>query len=234
MLKVEALTAAYDGVQVLWDVSLEVEEGGIVALIGGNGAGKSTTLKSICGLLQEKKGEISFRGESIMKAEAHHIVEQGIAYVPEGRRVFPEMSVYENLLMGGYNKRARQNIQKNIDHIFEIFPRLYERKNQMAGTLSGGERQMLAIGRGLMSEPELLLLDEPSLGIAPILVQEIFEKIKEINGQGVTILLVEQQVHKALQLASRAFVLEHGRIVISGESRELLNSEEIRNAYLGI
>lgn len=234
MLNVHSITGAYDGVEVIWDVSLEVREGEIVALIGSNGAGKSTTLKAICGLLPEKTGEITFKGESIKTKLAHEIVELGIAYVPEGRRVFAEMTVEENLLMGAYVKKARAHVERNKRHVFDIFPRLEERRRQLAGTLSGGERQMLAIGRGLMSEPQLLLLDEPSLGIAPLLVKEIFEKIKEINEEGVTVLIVEQHVSGALQLASRAYVLEHGRIVLAGQAEELHHNEKVREAYLGI
>lgn len=234
MLKVNSLNTSYDQVQVLWDVSLEVSQGEIVTLIGGNGAGKTTTLKSICGLLSEKKGEIIFKGRNITQMPVHEIIELGIALVPEGRGIFPELTVYENLLMGAYNKRARKNIESNMSSIFDFFPRLEERRSQMAGTMSGGERQMLAIGRGLMSEPEILLLDEPSLGIAPILVKEIFEKIREINEQGMTILLVEQHVYGALNLASRAYVLEHGKIVLQDDAKKLLNNDAIREAYLGI
>lgn len=234
MLEVKSLNSFYDHVQVLWDVSLHVEEGEIVALIGGNGAGKTTTLCSICGMLTEKKGEITLKNESIINKNAHEIIEEGLVYIPERSRVFPEMTVYENLKMGGYPKKARPTIEKNMQSVFEFFPRLLERKEQIAGTLSGGERQMLAIGRGLMAEPKILLMDEPSLGIAPILVEEIFQKIKEINELGTTILLVEQQVHGALNLASRAYVLEHGKIVLHDQCDILLNSSEIREAYLGI
>lgn len=235
MLKVRSLNASYDQVQVLWDINLEVDQGEIVTLIGGNGAGKTTTLKSICGLITEKTGEIVFKGKDITRLPVHEIIELGIALVPEGRGIFPELTVYENLLMGAYNKRARKNIETNIKHVFELFPRLEERKHQLAGTMSGGERQMLAIGRGLMSEPEILLLDEPSLGIAPILVKEIFEKIQEINEQqGMTILLVEQHVYGALNLASRAYVLENGKVVIHDDAKKLMHDDAIREAYLGI
>ncbi|MBO8172951.1 MAG: ABC transporter ATP-binding protein [Bacillaceae bacterium] len=234
MLKVNHLQAFYGDIQALWDISFEVQEGEIVSLIGANGAGKTTTLKSVAGLIQNKKGEITFKGEDITEKNGFEMAGAGISYVPEGRKVFPQMTVYENLVLGSYNPRAKSDRENMLEQVYQMFPRLKDRHKQHAGTLSGGEQQMLAIGRGLMSKPDILLLDEPSLGIAPILVQEIFEKIKEINQEGMTILLVEQHVHHALELSDRAYVIEHGEIAVSGTAEEMLNDERVREAYLGI
>lgn len=234
MLQVSKLEAFYEGIQAIWDVSMEVKQGEIVALIGANGAGKTTTLKSIAGLVEQKKGEIIFQNENVTNIKGNIMAEKGISYVPEGRKVFPHMTVYENLMLGGYNKRARVERLNQLDQIYQLFPRLKERNKQQAGTLSGGEQQMLAIGRGLMSRPSLLMLDEPSLGIAPILVKEIFNKIKEINEEGMTILIVEQHVHHALEFSDRVYVIEHGEIILSGSSKDMSDNPQIREAYLGI
>ncbi|MBC7250746.1 MAG: ABC transporter ATP-binding protein [Anaerolineae bacterium] len=233
MLKLERINAAYKDLQVLWDVSIEVNEGELVTLVGPNGAGKTTTLKVISGLLKPTSGSISFQGRSLRKESAHKIVELGISQVPEGGKIFTGMSVLENLELGAFVARARQDKDRTLKWVYEIFPRLEERKNQRAGTLSGGERQMLAIGRALMSKPKLLLLDEPSFGLAPILVDQIFDMITEINRQGVTVLLVEQNVRAALELAHRAYVIENGRIVGQGAGEDLLSFESVRRAYLG-
>jgi branched-chain amino acid transport system ATP-binding protein len=233
MLKVENINAYYGDLQALWDVSLQVNDGELVALIGPNGAGKTTTLKVITGLLKLASGSISFDGHNLGKETVHKIVELGISQVPEGGRIFSEMSVLENLELGAFVPKARKVKDQSLKWVFEIFPRLEERQNQQAGTLSGGERQMLAIGRALMSKPKLLMLDEPSFGLAPILVQQMFEMIEEINKQGVTVLLVEQNVRMALELAHRSFVIENGRIVGHGTGEDLLSFESIRSAYLG-
>jgi len=233
MLKVENINAYYGDLQALWDVSLEVNDGELVALIGPNGAGKTTTLKVITGLLKLASGSISFDGHNLGKETVHKIVELGISQVPEGGRIFSEMSVLENLELGAFVPKARKVKDQSLKWVFEIFPRLEERQNQQAGTLSGGERQMLAIGRALMSKPKLLMLDEPSFGLAPILVQQMFEMIEEINKQGVTVLLVEQNVRMALELANRSYVIENGRIVGQGAGDDLLSFESIRSAYLG-
>lgn len=233
MLKLERINAAYKDLQVLWDVSIEVNEGELVTLVGPNGAGKTTTLKVISGLLKPTSGSISFQGRSLRKESAHKIVELGISHVPEGGKIFTGMSVLENLELGAFVARARQDKDRTLKWVYEIFPRLEERKTQRAGTLSGGERQMLAIGRALMSKPKLLLLDEPSFGLAPILVDQIFDMITEINRQGVTVLLVEQNVRAALELAHRAYVIENGRIVGQGAGEDLLSFESVRRAYLG-
>ena len=231
MLKVENINVYYGQIHALKDVSLEVNEHEIVALIGANGAGKSTTLKTVSGLLRSKTGGISFVDEDISHTEAYKLVSKGIAHVPEGRRIFLQMTVLENLEMGAYVNRA--NIKDGIEDAFQRFPRLKHRKNQIAGTLSGGEQQMLAMGRALMSKPKLLMLDEPSMGLSPILVQQIFDIIKELHEAGTTILLVEQNAEMALQVADRAYVLESGRIKISGTGAELAKSDEIKKAYLG-
>jgi branched-chain amino acid transport system ATP-binding protein len=232
MLIVNNVNAYYGDLQALWGISLEVKDGELVALVGPNGAGKTTTLKAITGLLKIASGSASFDGNDLGKETAHKIVELGISQVPEGGRVFSGMSVLENLELGAFVPKARKYKDQSLKWVFEIFPRLEERKNQGAGTLSGGERQMLAIGRALMSKPKLLLLDEPSFGLAPILVQQMFLMIEEINKQGVTVLLVEQNVRAALELASRAFVIENGRIVGEGKGDDLLSFESIRSAYL--
>jgi len=232
MLKVDNISAYYGDLQALWGLSLQVNEGELVALVGPNGAGKTTTLKVITGLLKLASGSISFDGSDLGKETAHKIVELGVSMVPEGGRVFSGMSVLENLELGSFIPNARKVKDDSLKSIYEIFPRLEERQKQQAGTLSGGERQMLAIARALMSKPKLLLLDEPSFGLAPILVQQMFEMIEQINKQGVTVLLVEQNVRAALELASRAYVIENGRIVGEGKGDVLLSFESIRSAYL--
>jgi branched-chain amino acid transport system ATP-binding protein len=232
MLKVDNINAYYGDLQALWGVSLQVNEGELVALVGPNGAGKTTTLKVITGLLRLASGSVNFAGTNLGKNPAHKIVELGISLVPEGGRVFSGMSVLENLELGAFVLEARKVKDQSLKRVYEIFPRLEERQNQGAGTLSGGERQMLAIGRALMSKPKLLLLDEPSFGLAPILVQQMFEMIEAINKQGMTILLIEQNVRAALELASRAYVIENGRIVGEGKGDALLSFESIRSAYL--
>lgn len=231
MLKVNDINVYYGQIHSLKGVSLEVNEGEIVALIGANGAGKTTTLKTISGLLRSKTGSIELMGEDISKTEAHKLVSKGLAHVPEGRRIFLQMTVLENLEMGAYVNNG--NIKADIENVFERFPRLKHRKDQIAGTLSGGEQQMLAMGRALMSKPKLLMLDEPSMGLAPILVQQIFDIIKELHAAGTTVLLVEQNAEMALEIADRAYVLESGRIKLSGTGKELAQSDEIKKAYLG-
>jgi len=233
MLKVDNINAYYGDLQALWGVSLQVNDGELVALVGPNGAGKTTTLKVITGLLKLASGSVNFNGNNLGKETVHKIVELGISQVPEGGRIFSGMSVLENLELGAFVPEARKVKDQSLRWVYKIFPRLEERQNQQAGTLSGGERQMLAIGRALMSKPKLLLLDEPSFGLAPILVQQMFEMIEEINKQGVTVLLVEQNVRAALELAQRAYVIENGRIVGEGKGDDLLSFESIRSAYLG-
>lgn len=231
MLKVDNINVYYGQIHALKDVSLQVHQDEIVALIGANGAGKSTTLRTISGLLRSKTGSITFMDEDISHTEAYKLVSKGIAHVPEGRHVFLQMTVQENLEMGAYVNSS--NVKVGIADVFDRFPRLKHRKNQIAGTLSGGEQQMLAMGRALMSKPKLLMLDEPSMGLAPILVQQIFDIIKELHAAGTTILLVEQNAEMALQVADRAYVLESGRIKLSGTGAELAKSDEIKKAYLG-
>jgi branched-chain amino acid transport system ATP-binding protein len=233
MLSIEKIDVFYNELQALWDISMVVNEGEIVALIGPNGAGKTTTLRIISGLLKPTSGEIHFLDHPLGKEPPHKIVELGISQVPESGKIFTGMSVYENLELGAFVSTARKEKKQSLEWVFGIFPRLAERQNQQAGTLSGGERQMLAIGRALMSRPKLLMLDEPSFGLAPILVQHIFEMIVKINRQGVTILLVEQNVQAALELAHRAYLLENGRIVGQGNGKELLSFESVRSSYLG-
>jgi branched-chain amino acid transport system ATP-binding protein len=233
MLEAIDVDAYYGDLQALWGISLQVNEGELVALIGPNGAGKTTTLRVITGLLKPASGSIRFHSDHLDKASAHKIVELGISQVPEGGRIFAGMSVLENLELGAFTAKARKVKDASLQWVYEIFPRLEERKKQRAGTLSGGERQMLAIGRALMSTPRLLLLDEPSFGLAPLLVEHIFEMIKDINGQGVTVLLVEQNIRAALELADRAYVIENGRIVGQGTGEDLLSFESVRSAYLG-
>jgi branched-chain amino acid transport system ATP-binding protein len=234
MLKIENLNFSYGDLKVLWDVDLEVKEGEIVTVVGANGAGKSTLLKNISRLVKPQSGAISFNGADLTKCEAHEVVERGVIQVPEGRKIFPQMSVIENLRMGSFIGSARKKRDENRERVFSMFPRLRERANQLGGTLSGGEQQMLAIARGLMADPKLLLLDEPSLGLSPLLVKNIFEIITEISRQGVTILLVEQNVNQALRIAHRAYVLETGRIVLTGNGNELLNNEHVKKAFLGM
>ena len=233
MLKVENINVYYGAIHALKGISVDVKEGEIVTLIGANGAGKSTILRTISGLLRTKTGNILFEGNSVASMAPEEIVKKGISQVPEGRRIFANMTVEENLELGAYIRSDKPGIRKDIDKVFERFPRLGERRKQIAGTLSGGEQQMLAIGRGLMSQPRLLLLDEPSMGLAPLLVKEIFSIIKEINASGTTILLVEQNANMALSIAHQAYVLETGRITLSGSAKELMESEEVRKAYLG-
>jgi branched-chain amino acid transport system ATP-binding protein len=233
MLEVEGIDAYYGDLQALWGTSIQVHEGELVALVGPNGAGKTTMLRVITGLLKPASGAIRFHGHPLGRESAHKIVELGISQVPEGGRIFTGMSVLENLELGAFVPKARRVKGQSLKWVYGIFPRLEERKHQRAGTLSGGERQMLAIGRALMSKPRLLLLDEPSFGLAPLLVEHIFEMIAEINGQGVTVLLVEQNVRAALELAHRAYVIENGRIVGQGTGEALLSFESVRSAYLG-
>ena len=234
MLEVNKINAGYGGIQILWDVSLNVQQGEIVALVGANGAGKTTTLKTIAGLLRQTDGSITFEDKHIESLAAHRVVSQGIALVPEGRRVFPYMTVRENLEMGAYTVKKKEKVQENLDWVFALFPKLKERQSQMAGTFSGGEQQMLVIGRALMSRPPFLMLDEPSLGLQPTIVGTVFESLGVLNKEGVTILLVEQNVRKSLEIAQRGYVLEHGRIVLSGDSKTLLADEDVKRAYLGI
>jgi branched-chain amino acid transport system ATP-binding protein len=233
MLDVEKINVFYDDAQALWDISFKVDQGEIVTLVGSNGSGKSTTLKAISGLVPPSSGEIRLEGIRIDHVPAHRIVEMGIAQIPEGRRLWPGLSVLENLELGAYTKGARAVREESLAYVFKLFPRLHERRMQLAGTLSGGEQQMLAIGRGLLSKPKLLILDEPSLGLAPFLVDEVFETIQKINREGTTILLVEQNVNYGLAISNRGYVLETGRIVLSGTGKELLDDEHVKTAYLG-
>ena len=232
ILKVDNINVYYGAIHAIKDVSLEVNEGEIVTLIGANGAGKTTTLQAISGLLRSTTGEIVFCGENLNKVPAHKIVEKGLAQVPEGRRIFAQMSVKENLEMGAYTQPG-SSVSDSIASVYEQFPRLKERRHQIAGTLSGGEQQMLAMGRALMSRPKLLMLDEPSMGLAPILVEQIFEIIEELHKRGTTILLVEQNAQMALSVADRAYVMETGNITLSGTGAELAQSDSVRKAYLG-
>lgn len=233
MLKVKNINVYYDAIHAIKDVSFKVKEGEIVTLIGANGAGKTTILHTVSGLMKAKSGEISFKNQKIDAIEAHKLLPLGMAHVPEGRRIFAQMTVQENLEMGAFTRKNKNEIKRNFEMVFEKFPRLKERRKQIAGTLSGGEQQMLAIGRALMSEPKLLLMDEPSMGLAPILVQEIFNIIQEINAAGTTILLVEQNANMALSIAHRAYVLETGKVVLEGNAKDLLGNDEVRKAYLG-
>ncbi len=232
MLKIDNINVYYGAIHAIKGVSLEVTEGEIVTLIGANGAGKSTVLKTISGLLRSKTGEINFMGENISTLPSHKIVERGLAHVPEGRRVFLQMTVQENLEMGAYTQKNRDT-DADMEQVFALFPRLLERRKQIAGTLSGGEQQMLAMGRAMMSRPRLLMLDEPSMGLAPLLVEQIFAIIQEMNKKGTSILLVEQNAQMALSIADRAYVLETGSIAVSGTGEELIESDKIRKAYLG-
>jgi branched-chain amino acid transport system ATP-binding protein len=233
LLDLKNVTARYGDVQVLWGVTLDVRQGEVVTLVGANGAGKTTTLKAVSGAVRAAAGQIFFDGREITRLPSHDIAALGIAHVPEGRRLFPLMSVRENLELGAASRDARARRAETLEKVFSIFPRLKERSRQMAGTLSGGEQQMVAIGRGLMARPRLMLLDEPSLGLAPIVVQEMFETIREVNREGITILLVEQNVHQSLKLADRAYVLENGGVVLEGTGSALLDDERVRAAYLG-
>ncbi|HHT63429.1 MAG: ABC transporter ATP-binding protein [Bacillota bacterium] len=233
MLKLDNINVYYGSIHALKGISIEVNQGEIVTLIGANGAGKTSILKSISGLIAPKSGEITFEGKTITGVPAQSIVKMGICHVPEGRRIFANMSVFENLELGAFLVNDKAVVKQRLEHVFQRFPRLAERKNQNAGTLSGGEQQMLAMGRALMGQPKILLLDEPSMGLAPILVQEIFEIIKEINEAGTTILVVEQNAHQALSIAQKAYVLETGKIVLSGTAEEVASSEDVKKAYLG-
>ena len=234
MLEVQNIDVFYGDLQVLWDVSFEVEEGEIVALVGANGSGKSTTLKAISGLLNPANGSISFLDQRLDQIPANKIIEHGVAHVPEGRRLFPEMTVRENLIMGSLARQAKLKREETMEWVFGLFPRLREREKQMAGTLSGGEQQMLAVGRGLMALPKMIMFDEPSLGLAPILVAEIFKIIKRIKKEGVTVLITEQNTKQTLEISDRGYVLENGRVVLSGTGQELLTNEHVKEAYLGI
>ena len=233
MLEVKDLEVYYGMIQAIKGISFEVNKGEVIALIGANGAGKTTTLHTITGLLSPKKGSVIFEGKDITKIPAHKIVSMGMAHVPEGRRVFADLSVYENLKLGAYTRKDKENLNKDLENIYKRFPRLAERKNQSAGTLSGGEQQMLAMGRALMSKPSIILMDEPSMGLSPILVNEIFDIIESISKSGTTVLLVEQNAKKALSIADRAYVLETGKIFTSGKASDLLDDDSIKKAYLG-
>jgi branched-chain amino acid transport system ATP-binding protein len=234
MLEVKNINAGYGGIQVLWDISLEVEEGEFIAIIGANGAGKSTLLKTIAGIHKQTSGSITFENNSIENLPAHAVVSRGVAMVPEGRRLFPYMTVRENLEMGAYTVKEAHKVEENLKWVYGLFPKLEERQKQMAGTFSGGEQQMLTISRALMSRPRFLMLDEPSLGLQPNIVSNVFKSLEVLHNEGVTILLVEQNVRKSLEIAQRAYVLEHGHIVMSGESKDLMQDEGVRKAYLGI
>ena len=233
MLEVKDLEVYYGMIQAIKGISFEVNQGEVIALIGANGAGKTTTLHTITGLLSPKKGSVLFEGQDITKVPAHKIVSMGMAHVPEGRRVFSQLSVYENLKLGAYTRKDKSNIDKELQSIYERFPRLAERKNQLAGTLSGGEQQMLAMGRALMSKPSIVLMDEPSMGLSPILVNEIFDIIESISKSGTTVILVEQNSKKALSIADREYVLETGKVVLEGDAKDLLENDSIKKAYLG-
>lgn len=233
MLEIKDLEVYYGVIKAIKGISFEVNKGEVIALIGANGAGKTTILHTISGLIRPKSGSITFEGHDLVKTAPHKIVEMGIAQVPEGRRVFANLSVLENLKLGAYTRRDQSGINDTLKSVYKRFPRLKERQNQAAGTLSGGEQQMLAMGRALMSKPDIILMDEPSMGLSPILVSEIFDIIKSISEQGVTVLLVEQNAKKALQIADRAYVLETGKIALSGDADVLMNDDKVRKAYLG-
>ncbi|MBO7387671.1 MAG: ABC transporter ATP-binding protein [Lachnospiraceae bacterium] len=233
MLEVRDLNVYYGMIQAIKGISFDVNKGEIIALIGANGAGKTTILHTISGLIAPKSGTITFEGNRIENSPAHKIVSMGMAHVPEGRRVFAELSVLQNLKLGAYTRKDKIEIEETLQNVYERFPRLEERKNQMAGTLSGGEQQMLAMGRALMSHPSLIIMDEPSMGLSPIFVNEIFDIIKEVSNSGTTVLLVEQNAKKALSIADRAYVLETGKIVLDGDAKDLLNNDSIKKAYLG-
>jgi branched-chain amino acid transport system ATP-binding protein len=234
MLKVNAIEVSYGDVQVLWGVSFQVEEKELAGLIGANGAGKTTTLNTISSVFHPQAGTVEFQGQRISHLPAAEVVNLGISQVPEGRRLFAEMSVQENLELGSFMTEAKKRRQESLQWVFNIFPRLKERRKQLAGTLSGGEQQMVAVGRGMMARPKLLMLDEPSLGLAPLMVREVFRVIERVNTEGVTVLLVEQNVKHTLNVATRAYVLENGRIVMEGGGHDLLNNEHVKKAYLGI
>ena len=233
MLKVTDLQVYYGVIQALKGISFEVNEGEVIALIGANGAGKTTILHTVTGLINQKAGKIEFEGKDISHTPAYKIVAEGMAHVPEGRRVFAELSVYDNLIMGAYTRKDKKEIAETLAMVYKRFPRLEERKKQMAGTLSGGEQQMLAMGRALMSKPKIILMDEPSMGLSPIFVNEIFDIIKAVSASGTTVLLVEQNAKKALSIADRAYVLETGKIILEGDAKVLMNDERVKKAYLG-
>jgi branched-chain amino acid transport system ATP-binding protein len=233
MLEVKDLQVSYGMIQAIKGISFEVNQGEVIALIGANGAGKTTILHTVTGLLAPKAGSIMFEGQDITKVPAHKIVSMGMAHVPEGRRVFAQLSVYDNLKMGAYTRKDKNEIEESLEMVYKRFPRLEERKNQMAGTLSGGEQQMLAMGRALMSKPKIILMDEPSMGLSPIFVNEIFNIIQEVSASGTTVLLVEQNAKKALSIADRAYVLETGNIALEGDAKILMNDDSIKKAYLG-
>jgi len=234
MLEIEQLQVGYGEIRVIEDCSLRVERGEIVTLLGANGAGKSTLMHAISRLIDPSAGRVVWNGEEITHASAARVVDAGIAHVPEGRKLWPEMTVEDNLLLGAYPKRCRSHVAESLEEVYTLFPRVKERRKQIAATLSGGEQQMVAIGRGLMSRPSLLMLDEPSLGLAPIIISEVFASVRKINARGVTVLLVEQNVGGALELATRGYVLETGRSMMQGSREELLSSEMVRKAYLGL
>lgn len=234
LLVLESVQAAYGEFQALFGITLEVPEGAVISLIGANGAGKTTTLRVISGLLRARRGAIRFRGEDISRVKPYEMVERGISHVPEGRQLFPHMSVEENLALGAYVPRCRPRLKQLVAEQFELFPKLAERRKQIAGTLSGGEQQMVAIARGLMAQPSLLLLDEPSLGLAPKIVEEVFEKIREVANKGVTVLIVEQNVVDGLSISDAGYVVENGAVVLTGTSKELLSNQQVRAAYLGL
>jgi branched-chain amino acid transport system ATP-binding protein len=234
VLEVRNIDVFYGDVQVVWDISFDVKQGEVVALIGANGAGKSTTLKAVSGLLRPRRGSVTFNGEDLATVEAFHRIDRGIAFCPEARRLFVEMTVDENLDMGSLKGEARKKREQTRELAFSLFPRLKERRRQLAGTLSGGEQQMVAIARGLMSLPKLMMFDEPSLGLAPILVREIFDVIKKIRREGATVLIVEQNVKQTLSIADRAYVLEHGRMAMQGTGQDMLNDPHVKAAYLGM
>lgn len=233
MLKIENLVVSYGGIEALKGISINVDKGQIVTLVGANGAGKSTTLRTIAGLVKPLRGSITFEGKNLLNVSTHEIVQKGISLVPEGRRIFPDLTVLENLKMGAFFRKDAEEIKKDMDWVYELFPILKQRSWQLGGTLSGGEQQMLAVGRGLMSRPRLMMMDEPSLGLAPMIVKNIFEIIKKINSEGITILLVEQNANVALHIANIGYVLETGSIKLSGPGKELLVNEEVKKAYLG-
>ena len=233
MLEIRDLEVNYGAINAIKKISFDVNQGEVIALIGANGAGKTTTLHTITGLLKAKSGSVRFEGKELTKLPPHKIVAMGMAHVPEGGRIFQQLSVFKNLDLGAYTRRDREEYARNLAMVYEKFPRLEERKNQIAGTLSGGEQQMLAMGRALMSSPKIILMDEPSMGLSPLLVKEIFHIIKEVHKQGITVLLVEQNAKMALNIANRAYVLETGQVVMSGDAKELSNNEQVRKAYLG-
>jgi branched-chain amino acid transport system ATP-binding protein len=234
MLEVKSIEAGYGELQIIFDVSMHIDRNETVALVGANGAGKSTLIKTVCGMLPVTGGSIIFEGSRIENTKAHTIIDRGIALVPEGRRLFSYMTVMENLELGAYVEKNKRKVNENLKWVFGLFPKLDERRRQLAGTFSGGEQQMLTIGRALMSRPKFLILDEPSLGLAPVIVDDVFEIIQVLREEGVTVFLVEQNVRRSLEIADRAYVLEHGRIALSGEGRRLLDDENVKKAYLGM